>query len=95
MEAGVVLFSEPAIEDNLGQYCGGEPLRVEDFPAQGSVEAFVVSVFPDEIFLPTLDQPDTRLLVNPSSSGFVYGYDAPINGIPGRGAQEDGARTRT
>ena len=46
MWAGVIVLSEPAIDDDLGLLFGREPLRIEDLTAQGSVKALVVPVLP-------------------------------------------------
>ena len=42
----MVVLSEPLVDDDLSLLSRGEPFGVEHFVAQGSVEAFVVSVLP-------------------------------------------------
>ena len=34
MRAGVIVLPEPSIDDDLGLFSGGEPLRVENLAAQ-------------------------------------------------------------
>lgn len=46
MWSGVVVLPEPVFDDNLGLFRYGEPFGIEDLPAEGSVEPFIVSVFP-------------------------------------------------
>lgn len=46
MRADVIVLPEPAIDDDLGLFGGGELSRVEDLAAQGAVEALVVSILP-------------------------------------------------
>ena len=46
MWTGVVVLPEPVIDDDLSLFRCGEPFGIEDFPAKGSVEPFVVSVLP-------------------------------------------------
>lgn len=46
MRAGVVVLSEPVIDDDLRLLGRREPLRVENLPAQRPVEPLIVSVLP-------------------------------------------------
>ncbi len=46
MRAGVVVLVEPAIDDDLSLFRGCEPLGIEDFPAERSIETLVVPVLP-------------------------------------------------
>ena len=46
MRPDLVVVSEPSIDCGLGLFDAVEPLRTQNFPAQCSVEAFVVSVLP-------------------------------------------------
>ena len=46
MRAGMVVLSEPCIDGDLGLLCGVEPLHIQNFPTQCSIEAFVVAIFP-------------------------------------------------
>jgi len=42
----VVVLPEPLVDDDLSLLSRGEPLGIENLVAQGSVEAFVISVLP-------------------------------------------------
>lgn len=46
MRAGVVVLSEPVIDDDLGLLGRREPLRIENLPPQCPIEPLVVSVLP-------------------------------------------------
>jgi hypothetical protein len=46
MRTGVVVLSEPLVDDDLSLLCCGEPFGIENPAAKSPVEAFVVSVFP-------------------------------------------------
>ena len=46
MRSDLVVLPEPNIDSDLGLSCGVEPFCVEDFFSQGTVKAFVVSIFP-------------------------------------------------
>ena len=46
MRAGFVVLPEPAIDDDLGLLGGVETFRIQNFPTQCSIEAFVVDIFP-------------------------------------------------
>ena len=46
MRSDLVVLPEPNIDSDLGLPCGVEPFSVEDFFSQGTVKAFVVSIFP-------------------------------------------------
>ena len=46
MGPDVVVLAEPLVDDDLGLPGGGEPFGIQDFAAQGSIEAFVVTVLP-------------------------------------------------
>ena len=46
MGPDVVVLAEPLVDDDLGLPGGGEPFGIQDFPAKGSIEAFVVTVLP-------------------------------------------------
>ena len=46
MRSDVVVLSEPLVDDGLGPAGGAEPFGIETFPAQRSVEAFIVSILP-------------------------------------------------
>ena len=46
MGPDVVVLAEPLVDDDLGLPGGGEPFSIQDFPAKGSIEAFVIAIFP-------------------------------------------------
>ena len=46
MRTGVIVLSEPVVDDDLSLLRRREPLGVENLVAKDSVEAFVVSVLP-------------------------------------------------
>jgi hypothetical protein len=46
MRTGVIVLSEPVVDDDLSLLRRREPLGVEHLMTQGSVEVFVVSVLP-------------------------------------------------
>ena len=42
----MVVLAQPLIDDGLGLPGGGEPFGIQDFAAQGSIEALIVAIFP-------------------------------------------------
>ena len=46
MGPDVVVLAEPLVDDDVGLPGGGEPFSIQDFPAKGSIEAFVIAIFP-------------------------------------------------
>lgn len=46
MRADGVVLAKPLIDDDFGLFRGCEPLRVEHFMSQGSIEAFVIAILP-------------------------------------------------
>ncbi len=46
MWPGVIVFFEPAVDDDLGLAGRREPFGVEDFSTQRAVETLVVSILP-------------------------------------------------
>ena len=46
MRSDLVILPEPHIDGDLGLFCAVEPLGIQDFSSQRSVEALVVSVLP-------------------------------------------------
>ena len=46
MRAGVIVLSQPLVNDDLSLLCCGEPFGVEHLAAQSSVKSFVVSILP-------------------------------------------------
>ena len=42
----MIVLPEPFIDDDLGLFGDVEPLSIEDFMAERSIEAFVVSILP-------------------------------------------------
>ena len=47
MRADLVVLPEPAVDDDLGLFGGREPLGIQNFASEGSVEARVVAVLPE------------------------------------------------
>ena len=46
MRANFVVLPEPGIDGDLSLLGGVEPLRIQNFPTQCSIEAFVVAILP-------------------------------------------------
>jgi|TARA_Y100001001_G_scaffold76739_1_gene74641 hypothetical protein len=46
MRPDTIVLSEPCVDDGLGLIERDKPLGVQDFTAQRSIEAFIVSIFP-------------------------------------------------
>jgi len=46
MRPNTIVLPEPGIDDGLSLVERGKPLGVQDFTAQSSVEAFIVSILP-------------------------------------------------
>jgi len=74
MRSDFVVLSEPDIDGRLRLFGGVEPLGIQDFGAQRSIEAFVVSILPGIAWVDLdwlYDARTSRIFL--ASSGTPYG----------------------